>query len=84
MTFYFLKFRYEVAYYRGAGMCVIELDVPTGFEADLEGQFTDLYQSKKSEIRNRKTVVLYYDEVRIVATVQPYVYVLSFYRTHRF
>lgn len=44
-------------------MAVIELDMPTGFEADLESSFTDLYMSKKAEIRNSKTVVLYYDEV---------------------
>ena len=47
-------------------MCVIELDVPTGFGADLEGPFTDIYQTKKSEIRNSKTVVLYYDEVTAI------------------
>lgn len=44
-------------------MAVIEVDVPSGFVADLEGDLTDLSYSKKSEIRNSKTVVLYYDEV---------------------
>lgn len=55
--------RYEIAYYHGPGMAVIEVDVPSGFVADLEGDLTDLSYSKKSEIRNSKTVVLYYDEV---------------------
>lgn len=55
--------RYEPAYFHGPGMVVLEIDVPSGFDADLEGEFTDITLSKKSEIRNQKTVVLYYDEV---------------------
>lgn len=47
-------------------MAVVEIDLPSGFEADLEGRFTEVTLSKKSEIRNQKTVVLYYDEVSLM------------------
>ncbi|KAH3716732.1 hypothetical protein DPMN_059461 [Dreissena polymorpha] len=55
--------RYLYAYYHGPGMAVVEIDVPTGFEADLESRFSDISLSRKSEIKDQKTVVLYYDEI---------------------
>jgi hypothetical protein len=44
-------------------MAVIEIDLPSGFSADLESPDTHLDKVRKSEIRDEKTVVLYYDEV---------------------
>jgi hypothetical protein len=46
-------------------MAVIEIDLPSGFSADLESPDTHLDEVKKSEIRDEKTVVLYYDQVRL-------------------
>ncbi|XP_052800199.1 CD109 antigen-like isoform X1 [Mya arenaria] len=55
--------RYLYSLYHGPGMAVVEIDMPTGFEADLESKNSDISLSKKSEIRDQKTVVLYYDEI---------------------
>jgi hypothetical protein len=46
-------------------MAVMEIDIPSGFSADLESSKTKLDYAKKTEIRDEKTVVLYYDEVRV-------------------
>lgn len=44
-------------------MAVMELDLPSGFTADLESPETNIPGTKRSEIRDEKTVVLYYDQV---------------------
>lgn len=46
-------------------MCVMELDLPSGFAADLESPNTVLFGVRRSEIRDEKTLVLYYDQVII-------------------
>ncbi|XP_052246732.1 CD109 antigen-like [Dreissena polymorpha] len=92
--------RYLYAYYHGPGMAVVEIDVPTGFEADLESRFSDISLSRKSEIKDQKTVVLYYDEINpnietcsfvemirsdLVANVKPSsVRVYDYYEPERF
>ena len=47
-------------------MAVIEIDLPSGFSADLESPDTHLDKVRKSEIRDEKTVVLYYDQVYFI------------------
>lgn len=52
--------------YMGGGMAVMEIDIPSGFTADLESSDTKLTGSRQAEIRDEKTVVLYYDEIKPV------------------
>jgi len=39
------------------------VDMPTGFEPDLESRQSDISFTKKTEIKVQKTIILYYDEV---------------------
>ncbi|XP_060607320.1 CD109 antigen-like isoform X2 [Ruditapes philippinarum] len=55
--------RYLPQRFTSAGMAVMEIDIPSGFSADLESSKTKLDNAKKTEIRDEKTVVLYYDEI---------------------
>jgi len=55
--------RYLYAFYHGPGMAVVEVDMPTGFEPDLESRQSDISFTKKTEIKDQKTIILYYDEV---------------------
>ncbi|XP_060573011.1 CD109 antigen-like isoform X2 [Ruditapes philippinarum] len=55
--------RYLPQRFVNPGMAVIEIDLPSGFSADLESPDTHLDEVKKSEIRDEKTVVLYYDQI---------------------
>lgn len=45
------------------GMAVIEIDFLSGFSADFESLDTKLERVTHSEIRNERTLVLYYDKV---------------------
>ncbi|XP_060578353.1 CD109 antigen-like isoform X2 [Ruditapes philippinarum] len=55
--------RYLPQRFVNPGMAVIEIDLPSGFSADLESPDTHLDKVRKSEIRDEKTVVLYYDQI---------------------
>lgn len=46
-------------------MAVIEIDILSGFVADTESLDTKLEHVRHSEIRDEKTVVLYYDQVTV-------------------
>ncbi|XP_045170199.2 CD109 antigen-like [Mercenaria mercenaria] len=55
--------RYLPQRFINPGMAVIEIDLPSGFSADLESPDTKLDHARQSEIRDEKTVVLYYDQI---------------------
>ncbi|XP_053374571.1 CD109 antigen-like isoform X1 [Mercenaria mercenaria] len=55
--------RYLPQRFVNPGMAVIEIDLPSGFSADLESPNTKLDHARQSEIRDEKTVVLYYDQI---------------------
>ena len=55
--------RYLPERFTNPGMAVMEIDIPSGFTADLESSNTRLDNTKRREIRDDKTVVLYYDQV---------------------
>ncbi|XP_053374577.1 CD109 antigen-like isoform X2 [Mercenaria mercenaria] len=55
--------RYLPQRFVNPGMAVIEIDLPSGFAADLESPDSKLDHVRQSEIRNEKTVVLYYDQI---------------------
>ena len=64
--YYFYPNRYLPQRFVNPGMAVIEIDLPSGFSADLESPDTHLDLVRKSEIRDEKTIVLYYDQVYFI------------------
>ncbi|KAL4237870.1 hypothetical protein ACF0H5_002580 [Mactra antiquata] len=55
--------RYLPQRFETGSMSVMEIDIPSGFAADLESPDTNIQGTQRSEIRDEKTVVLYYDEI---------------------
>ncbi|KAL4237869.1 hypothetical protein ACF0H5_002579 [Mactra antiquata] len=55
--------RYLPQRFETGSMSVMEIDLPSGFAADLESPETHIQDTRRSEIRDEKTVVLYYDEI---------------------
>ncbi|XP_053387212.1 C3 and PZP-like alpha-2-macroglobulin domain-containing protein 8 [Mercenaria mercenaria] len=55
--------RYLPQRFNGPGMAVMEIDLPSGFSADLESSNTKVGNARQTEIREEKTVVLYYDQI---------------------
>ncbi|KAL4237648.1 hypothetical protein ACF0H5_002362 [Mactra antiquata] len=55
--------RYLPQRFETGSMSVMEIDLPSGFAADLESPDTNILGTRRSEIRDEKTVVLYYDEI---------------------